>query len=154
MEAYSLTVNGKKMEVTADPGTPLLWILREHLKLTGTKYGCGISACGACTVHLGGEATRSCQVSVAQVGARPITTIESMAQDPVGHAVQTAWIEHDVVQCGYCQSGQIMTAVALLKRTPHPTEANIQEAMGDNLCRCGTYVRIRAAIRSAAQQLK
>ncbi len=154
METYQLTVNGRKMEATADPGTPLLWVLREHLKLTGTKYGCGISACGACTVHLGGVAVRSCGVAVAQVEGRPIVTIEAMAQDPVGRVVQQAWVEHDVVQCGYCQSGQIMTAVELLRKTPHPSDANIEQAMGANLCRCGTYVRIREAIRSAAQQLK
>ena len=154
METYQLTVNGRKMEATADPGTPLLWVLREHLKLTGTKYGCGISACGACTVHLGGVAVRSCGVAVAQVEGRPIVTIEAMAQDPVGRVVQQAWVEHDVVQCGYCQSGQIMTAVELLRKTPHPSDANIEQAMGTNLCRCGTYVRIREAIRSAAQQLK
>ena len=154
METYQLTVNGRKMEATADPSTPLLWVLREHLKLTGTKYGCGISACGACTVHLGGVAVRSCGVAVAQVEGRPIVTIEAMAQDPVGRVVQQAWVEHDVVQCGYCQSGQIMTAVELLRKTPHPTDANIEQAMGANLCRCGTYVRIREAIRGAAQQLK
>lgn len=154
METYQLTVNGRKMEATADPSTPLLWVLREHLKLTGTKYGCGIQACGACTVHLGGAAVRSCGVTVAQVEGRPIVTIEAMAQDPVGHKVQEAWVAHDVVQCGYCQSGQIMTAVALLRKTPHPSEADIEQSMGANLCRCGTYVRIREAIRSAAQQIK
>ena len=154
METYQLNVNGQKMEVTADPSTPLLWVLREHLKLTGTKYGCGISACGACTVHLGGVATRSCVVPVSLVEGRPIVTIEAMAQDPVGRAVQEAWVAHDVVQCGYCQSGQIMTAVALLKHTPHPADTNIEESMGANICRCGTYVRIREAIQAAAQQLK
>lgn len=154
METYQLTVNGQKMEATADPSTPLLWVLREHLKLTGTKYGCGISACGACTVHLGGVAVRSCGVTVAQVEGRPIVTIEAMAQDPLGRKVQEAWVAHDVVQCGYCQSGQIMTAVALLRKMPHPSDANIEQSMGANICRCGTYVRIREAIRSAAQQLK
>jgi isoquinoline 1-oxidoreductase alpha subunit len=154
METYQLTVNGKKMEVTADASTPLLWVLREQLKLTGTKYGCGISACGACTVHVGGVAVRSCVVPVSHIGERPIVTIEAMAQDPVGHVVQEAWVEHDVVQCGYCQSGQIMTAVALLKHTQHPSDTNIEESMGGNICRCGTYVRIREAIKSAAQQLK
>jgi isoquinoline 1-oxidoreductase alpha subunit len=154
METYQLTVNGQKMEVKADPSTPLLWVLREHLKLTGTKYGCGISACGACTVHLGGVAVRSCVVPVSRVAGRPIVTIEAMAQDRVGRAVQKAWVEHDVVQCGYCQSGQIMTVVALLQHTRHPSDTNIEEAMGGNICRCGTYVRIREAIRSAAQQLK
>ena len=153
METYKLSVNGQPKEVKVDPGTPLLWILREDLKITGTKYGCGIGACGACTVHLGGIATRSCVVPVSLVGDRPIVTIEAMAEDPVGRAVQDAWVSHDVVQCGYCQSGQIMSAVALLKSTPKPTDTNIEEAMGGNLCRCGTYVRIREAIKTASQQL-
>lgn len=154
METYQLTVNGQKMEVAADPSTPLLWVLREHLKLTGTKYGCGIAACGACTVHLGGVATRSCILPISRIAGRPIVTIEGMAQDPVGRAVQEAWVAHDVVQCGYCQSGQIMAAVALLKSTRRPSDANIEESMGGNICRCGTYVRIREAIHSAAQQIK
>jgi len=154
METYKLTVNGQAKEVTVDPGTPLLWVLREELRMTGTKYGCGIAACGACTVHLGGVATRSCVVPVSLVGNRPIVTIEAMANDPVGRVVQNAWVEHDVVQCGYCQSGQIMSAVALLKATSKPTSANIEESMGGNLCRCGTYVRIREAIEAASQQLK
>lgn len=154
METYHLNVNGHPMDVTADPSTPLLWVLREHLKLTGTKYGCGIQACGACTVHLGGVATRSCGLPVAMVEGRPIVTIEAMAQDAVGRAVQEAWVAHDVVQCGYCQSGQIMTAVAFLKQTPHPNDANIEKSMGANICRCGTYVRIREAIQTAAHQLK
>ena len=154
MGSYSLTVNGQSKEVTVDPGTPLLWALREELKMTGTKYGCGIAACGACTVHLGGVATRSCVVPVSLVGSRPVLTIEAMAEDPVGRAVQDAWVSHDVVQCGYCQSGQIMSAVALLKSTPKPTDVNIEESMGGNLCRCGTYVRIREAIKAASQQLK
>ena len=154
METYKLTVNGQPREVTVDPGTPLLWVLREELKMTGTKYGCGIAACGACTVHLGGVATRSCVVPVSLVGKRPILTIEAMAEDPVGRVVQDAWVSHDVVQCGYCQSGQIMSAVALLKSTPKPTDTNIEESMGGNLCRCGTYVRIREAIKAASQQLK
>ncbi len=154
METYKLTVNGQPREVTVDPGTPLLWVLREELKMTGTKYGCGIAACGACTVHLGGVATRSCVVPVSLVGSRPVLTIEAMAEDPVGRVVQDAWVSHDVVQCGYCQSGQIMSAVALLKSTPKPTDTNIEESMGGNLCRCGTYVRIREAIKAASQQLK
>jgi isoquinoline 1-oxidoreductase alpha subunit len=153
MATYRLTVNGQPREVTVDPSTPLLWVLREELKMTGTKYGCGIAACGACTVHLDGIATRSCVVPVSLVAARPIITIEAMAEDPVGHAVQDAWVEHDVVQCGYCQSGQIMSAVALLKAMPKPTRTDIQESMGGNLCRCATYVRIREAIESASQQL-
>ena len=154
MAKYRLTVNGAEKTVDVDPGTPLLWVLREELKLTGTKYGCGISACGACTVHVAGVATRSCVVPVSLIGDRPIVTIEAMANDPVGRAVQNAWVEKDVVQCGYCQSGQIMSAVALLKVTPNPTETNVDESMGGNLCRCATYVRIREAIASAARQIK
>lgn len=151
MATYELTVNGQKRSVTADPGTPLLWILRDELKLTGTKYGCGIAACGACTVHVGGVATRSCVVPVSLIGDRPIVTIEAIGQDPVGRAVQDAWVSHDVVQCGYCQSGQIMSAVALLKSNRKPTDTNIEESMGGNICRCGTYVRIREAIKMAAE---
>src|SRR3989441_12704754 len=143
METYKLSVNGQTKEVTVDPSTPLLWVLREELKMTGTKYGCGISACGACTVHVAGIATRSCVVPVSLIGDRPIVTIEGIGQDPVGRAVQDAWVEKDVVQCGYCQSGQIMSAVALLKATPKPTDVNIEESMGGNLCRCAIYVRIR-----------
>ena len=154
MATYRLTVNGQPHEVTADPSTPLLWVLREELKMTGTKYGCGIGACGACTVHLGGIATRSCVVPISLIGARPIVTIEAMAEDPVGRAVQDAWVENDVVQCGYCQSGQIMSVVALLKALPKPTKTDIEESMGGNLCRCATYVRIREAIQNAAQQLE
>ena len=153
MATYQLNVNGKSKQVNVDPSTPLLWVLREELKMTGTKYGCGISACGACTVHLAGMATRSCVVPVSFVGERKITTIEGVGEDPVGRAVQNAWVEKDVVQCGYCQSGQIMSAVALLKETPKPTDANIEESMGGNLCRCATYVRIREAIKSAAEQI-
>jgi isoquinoline 1-oxidoreductase subunit alpha len=154
MAAYQLTVNGQRRQVDADPSTPLLWVLREDLKLTGTKYGCGISLCGACTVHLGGVATRSCVVPVSMVGDRPVLTIEAMAQDPIGRVIQDAWVAADVVQCGYCQSGQIMSAIALLKAIPHPTNTHIEESMGGNICRCGTYVRIRDAIKAASQQLK
>ncbi len=154
MTTYQLKVNGQRREVELDPATPLLWVLREELKMTGTKYGCGISACGACTVHFGGAATRSCVLPVSAVGDRPVVTIEGIGRDPVGRAVQGAWVERDVVQCGYCQSGQIMSAVALLKTKPRPTDANIEESMGGNLCRCATYVRIREAIRSASKQLK
>lgn len=154
MATYQLSVNGSHKTVDVDPSTPLLWVLREELKLTGTKYGCGISACGACTVHVDGIATRSCVVPVSLIGERPIVTIEGIGNDPVGRAVQTAWVEKDVVQCGYCQSGQIMSAVALLKDTPRPTETNIEESMGGNLCRCATYVRIREAIMNASQQVK
>jgi isoquinoline 1-oxidoreductase subunit alpha len=154
MATYQLNVNGRRREVAADPSTPLLWVLREDLRMTGTKYGCGIAACGACTVHLAGVATRSCVVPVSLIGDRPIVTIEAIGQDPVGRAVQDAWVSEDVVQCGYCQSGQIMSAVALLKHTPKPTDTNIEESMGGNICRCGTYVRIRKAIKTAAQHLK
>jgi len=154
MDTYQLNVNGKRREVTVDPSTPLLWVLREELKMTGTKFGCGISVCGACTVHVGGIATRSCVVPIALIGDRPIITIEGIADDAVGRVVQDAWIERDVVQCGYCQSGQIMSAVALLKATRKPTDENIEESLGGNLCRCGTYVRIREAIKAASQQLK
>lgn len=154
MAKYQLTVNGQPKEVNVDPSTPLLWVLREELKMTGTKYGCGIGACGACTVHLGGIATRSCLVPISLVGGRPIVTIEGISSDPVGRAVQDAWVDIDVVQCGYCQSGQIMSACALLKGNPKPTDTNIEESMGGNLCRCGTYVRIREAIKSASARLK
>ena len=153
MAKYQLNVNGERREVSADPSTPLLWVLREDLKMTGTKFGCGISACGACTVHVAGVATRSCVLPIALLGERDVVTIEAVAQDPVGRAVQDAWVEHDVVQCGYCQSGQIMSAVALLKHTPKPTDTNIDESMGGNVCRCATYVRIRAAIHAAANDL-
>jgi isoquinoline 1-oxidoreductase alpha subunit len=148
---YSLTVNGRPTEVAVDPATPLLWVLRDHLKMTGTKYGCGIGACGACTVHLAGVATRSCLLPMALLGNRAVVTIEAMSSDPVGRRVQDAWVSTDVVQCGYCQSGQIMTAVALLKAVPKPTDAQIEQSMGGNICRCGTYVRIRQAIRNVSQ---
>ena len=154
MATFQLNVNGQRREVSADPSTPLLWVLREDLKMTGTKFGCGVSACGACTVHVGGVATRSCVVPISHVGERPVVTIEAMRDDPVGRVVQDAWVEQDVVQCGYCQSGQIMTAVALLKHTPAPTDKNIDESMGGNICRCATYVRIREAVKVAAQRLK
>jgi isoquinoline 1-oxidoreductase subunit alpha len=153
METFKLTVNGQQKDVTVDPSTPLLWVLREDLKMTGTKYGCGIAACGACTIHLGGVPTRSCVVPVSLVGERPILTIEAVSNDPIGRVVEEAWVSEDVVQCGYCQSGQIMSAVALLKATPKPTDKDIEESMGGNLCRCGTYVRIRQAIKAAARQL-
>jgi len=136
-----------------DPGTPLLWVLREHVKLTGTKYGCGIAACGACTVHVAGVPTRSCVLPISLVGNRPIVTIEAIADDAVGRVVQESWIAADVVQCGYCQSGQIMSAVALLKARPKPSDADIERGMGGNICRCGTYVRIRQAIARASRQL-
>jgi len=153
METFKLTVNGQQKDVTVDPSTPLLWVLREDLKMTGTKYGCGIAACGACTVHVGGVPTRSCVLPISLVGERPVVTIEAMSNDAIGRVVEEAWVSEDVVQCGYCQSGQIMSAVALLKATPNPTDKDIEESMGGNLCRCGTYVRIRQAIKAAARQL-
>ncbi len=145
-----LNVNGKTVEVDVDPATPLLWVLRDALGLTGTKFGCGMALCGACTVHLAGNAVRSCQVPVSAVGEQPVTTIEGLSSDR-SHPVQQAWIEHDVPQCGYCQSGQIMSASALLAEKPRPTDADIDAAMSGNICRCGTYQRIRAAIRRAAE---
>ena len=154
MATYHLNVNGERREVNVDGSTPLLWVLREDLNMTGTKYGCGVSACGACTVHVNGVATRSCMLPIALLGERPVVTIEAMEKDTVGRAVQDAWVERDVVQCGYCQSGQIMTAVALLKSNPRPNDTDIEQSMGGNICRCGTYVRIREAIKAAAQNLK
>lgn len=145
--ATTLDINGKPMSVEAAPDTPLLWVLRDELKLTGTKYGCGVAQCGACTVHLDGAAVRSCQLPISAVGAAKITTIEGLDGD---HAVQRAWIAHDVAQCGYCQSGQVMSAVALLQSTPRPRDEDIDAAMAGNICRCGAYQRIRAAIKSAA----
>jgi isoquinoline 1-oxidoreductase alpha subunit len=146
----TLYINGTKTKVDADPGTPLLWVLRDHLKLTGTKYGCGIAQCGACTVHLDGRAVRSCVTPVSMASGKQVTTIEGLAASALGKTVQSAWQEVDVPQCGYCQSGQIMSAAALLMENPHPSEAQISDAMDGNLCRCGTYNRIRAAIQKAA----
>jgi len=154
MATYHINVNGERREVNVDGSTPLLWVLREDLNMTGTKYGCGVSACGACTVHVNGVATRSCMLPIALLGERPVVTIEAMVKDSVGRAVQDAWVERDVVQCGYCQSGQIMAAVALLKSNTRPTDTDIEQSLGGNICRCGTYVRIREAIKAAAQQLK
>ena len=145
----TLTINGKTHQVDAPADTPLLWVLREWVGLTGTKYGCGVAACGACSVHINGEITRSCQMRLGDVGAGKITTIEGIAPD-ASHAVQKAWLQHEVPQCGYCQSGQIMAAVALLAEKPKPTDADIDAAM-TNICRCGTYQRIRAAIHTAAE---
>jgi aerobic-type carbon monoxide dehydrogenase small subunit (CoxS/CutS family) len=147
--AIQLSINGKSVEVDVDPETPLLWVLRDTLGLTGTKYGCGMALCGACTVHLDGEPIRSCVTPVSAVGEQKITTIEGLSSDR-SHPVQQAWIALDVPQCGYCQSGQIMSAAALLAKKPKPTDADIDEAMAGNLCRCGTYPRIRAAIHRAA----
>jgi aerobic-type carbon monoxide dehydrogenase small subunit (CoxS/CutS family) len=149
MAIFNLNINGKIRAVDVDPSTPVLWVLRDHLGLMGTKYGCGISVCGACTIHLGDEAVRSCQLPVSEVGHRAITTIEGLSEHG-DHPVQKAWLDHDVAQCGYCQPGQIMTATALLKKNPNPTDKEIEAEMEGNLCRCGTYMRIKAAIRTAA----
>ena len=145
----SLKVNGEAREVDVDPATPLLWVLRDTLSLTGTKYGCGIALCGACTVHVNGEAIRACVTPVSTVAGKSVTTIEGLSKDS-SHPVQRAWLALDVPQCGYCQSGQIMTAAALLAKTPQPTDGDIDQAMSGVLCRCGTYQRIRRAIKQAA----
>lgn len=144
----SLIVNGRTLAVSADAETPLLWVLREELSLTGTKYGCGIAACGACTVHIDGNAVRSCSIRLGDVGEREVTTIEGLSSDR-SHPLQRAWIAEQVPQCGYCQSGMLMAAAALLKAVPHPSDADIEQGV-TNLCRCGTYARVRAAIRKAA----
>jgi isoquinoline 1-oxidoreductase subunit alpha len=149
MAIIKLNVNGKEQQVDVDPNTPVLWVLRDHLNLPGTKYGCGIAQCGACTIHLNDVAMRSCILPVAQVGNQAITTIEGLSEKG-DHPVQAAWLEHDVPQCGYCQAGQIMSAAALLKSNPSPTDADIDAAMNGNICRCGTYTRIKAAIKTAA----
>lgn len=151
MATLNLNINGKQQAVNVDPKTPLLWVLREHLNLVGTKYGCGVAQCGACTVHLEGKAVRSCSLPVSAVANKAITTIEGLSENGE-HPVQKAWLEHDVAQCGYCQTGQIMTAAALLKTNPNPSDAQIDTAMSGNICRCGTYLRIRDAIRSASAQ--
>ncbi len=150
MASINLNVNGKKQVVEVDPKTPLLWVLREHLNLPGTKYGCGVAACGACTVHLDGTAVRSCQLPVSAVQNKAVTTIEGLSANG-DHPVQKAWLELDVAQCGYCQTGQIMSAAALLKKNPNPTDEDIDAAMNGNICRCGTYLRIKAAIKTAAR---
>jgi isoquinoline 1-oxidoreductase subunit alpha len=149
----SLNINGKSVDVDADPSTPLLWALRDHLQMTGTKFGCGAALCGACTIHLNGVATRSCVTPISAVAGQKITTIEAMESDRVGKVVQAAWVKHDVAQCGYCQSGQIMSATALLKTNKRPSDADIDGAMAGNICRCGTYIRIRAAIKDASRSL-
>ena len=147
-----VVVNGQEHDLEGvDPSTPLLWVLRDNLNLVGAKYGCGIGQCGACTVHLDGVPTKSCSMPIGNVGAKAVTTVEGLAQDGKLHPVQQAWIDIDVPQCGYCQAGQIMTAAALLKQKPNPTDAEIDRAMGGNLCRCATYIRIRAAIHAAAK---
>ena len=148
----ALTINGESKTVDAPPDMPLLWVLRDILGLTGTKFGCGIAQCGACTVHLDGKAVRSCLLPVGAIGNRAITTIEGVGSTPTGAKAQKAWLDLEVIQCGYCQSGQIMSAAALLESTPHPDDADIDAAMAGNICRCGTYVRIRAAIKRAASE--
>ncbi|WP_321955949.1 (2Fe-2S)-binding protein [Paraburkholderia bannensis] len=148
----TLTINGETHTIDAPPDMPLLWVLRDIIGLTGTKFGCGIAQCGACTVHLDGEATRSCVLPVAALEGRKITTIEAVGATPAGQKVQKAWREIDVVQCGYCQSGQVMSAAALITQNPNPTDADIDAAMTGNICRCGTYSRIRAAIKQAAKE--
>jgi len=146
----SLLINGQSYQVDVTPDMPLLWVLRDVLGMTGTKFGCGIAQCGACTVHLDGEAVRSCLLPVGSIGARPIITIEAIGATPNGQKIQQAWIAKEVVQCGYCQPGQIMSATALLNHTPQPSDEDIDAAMSGNICRCGTYVRIRDAIHPAA----
>lgn len=149
MAAINITVNGKKQALDIDPTTPVLWVLRDHLDLVGTKFGCGMAMCGACTIHIDGVATRSCVLPVSEVADKSITTIEGLSEKG-DHPVQKAWLEHDVPQCGYCQAGQVMNAAALLKDNPNPTDEEIENAMSGNICRCGTYVRIKAAIKTAA----
>jgi isoquinoline 1-oxidoreductase alpha subunit len=147
--AIRVTINGEARTLAADPDTPLLWVLRDELRLTGTKYGCGVAQCGACTVHVNGQPTRACITPISTLESAHVTTIEGLGGE---HPLQKAWMEHDVPQCGYCQSGQIMAAAALLKDKPRPTDADIEAAMNGNICRCGTYQRIRAAIKAAAGQ--
>ena len=149
---YALKVNGKTLSVEVEADTPLLWVLRDTIGLVGAKFGCGGGYCGACTVHLDGVAVRSCQTPVSTVGTKAVTTIEGIGATPIGASLQKAWIDHDVVQCGYCQAGQIMSASAMLAKTPQPTDAQIDRAMAGNICRCATYNRIRAAIHQAAGQ--
>lgn len=151
MALFKLTVNGSTQEVDVDPSTPILWVLRDHLNLPGTKYGCGIAQCGACTIHLDGIAMRACVIPISQIGVQAITTIEGLSENG-DHPVQQAWLEHDVPQCGYCQAGQIMSAAALLQDNSNPSDRDIDAAMHGNICRCGTYTRIKAAIKTAASQ--
>ena len=153
MALYNLKINGQRREFDVDSDTPVLWLLREHAHLTGTKYGCGIAMCGACTIHLDGKAVRSCSTPVSAVGDQAITTIEGLSKNG-DHPVQEAWLEHDVPQCGYCQAGQIMTAASLLSENANPSDEEINEAMNGNICRCGTYVRIHAAVKTAATKMK
>lgn len=153
MAIFDLNVNGARRRVDVLPDTPLLWVLRDALNLVGTKYGCGIAQCGACTVHLGDAAVRSCSIPISSVGDLPVTTIEGLSADG-SHPVQHAWLEHDVPQCGYCQAGQIMSAAALLKKNPRVTDEEIDRGMQGNICRCGTYLRIRAAVKTAAEGMQ
>jgi isoquinoline 1-oxidoreductase alpha subunit len=152
MPKYNLNVNGKSMQVDVAADTPLLWVLRDHLQLVGTKYGCGVAQCGACTVHFNGTATRSCMLPVSVIGTAKITTIEGLSEN-ADHPVQQAWDEVDVPQCGYCQAGQMMTAAALLKQNPHPTTEEIESVMYGNICRCGAYHRIREAVKLASTKM-
>lgn len=152
MAVFNVTINGKQQQFDVDPDTPLLWVLRDHAKLVGTKYGCGIGQCGSCTVHIEGTAMRSCSLPISAVGDKKVTTIEGLGEKSL-HAVQKAWLEHDVAQCGYCQAGQMMSAAALLEQNPNPTDEDINAAMAGNICRCGTYTRIKAAIHTAASNL-
>lgn len=149
MAEFNITINGEKHKLELDPNTPLLWVLRDHLNLPGTKYGCGVGQCGSCTVHFNGSAIRSCQLPISSVADNEITTIEGLSKDG-DHPVQKAWLKHDVPQCGYCQAGQIMSAAALLKNIPSPSDEEIENGMNGNICRCGTYTRIKAAIKSAS----
>ena len=149
--AFTVNINGSPRSVDVDGDTPLLWVLRDVLGMTGTKFGCGMALCGACTVHIDGTATRSCITTIDSIGDSKVTTIEAIGATPAGAKIQQAWLEHEVPQCGYCQSGQIMSASALLASNPHPTNTDIDDAMSGNICRCGTYVRIREAIKLAAQ---
>ena len=150
MAKFKLNINGKSREVDVDPKTPLLWVLRDHLQLFGTKYACGVAQCGSCTVHLDGIAVRACVLPISTIGEKEVTTIEGLSEK-ADHPLQKAWIEHDVPQCGYCQTGQIMSAAALLKNNPSPSDEDIDNAMQGNICRCGTYTRIKAAIKTAAK---
>jgi isoquinoline 1-oxidoreductase alpha subunit len=150
MGKFNLNINGKQYKVNVDSATPLLWVLRDTLNMPGTKYGCGVAMCGACTVHLNGTATRSCQIPISSIGKSEVTTIEGLSPDG-SHPVQKAWIEHDVAQCGFCQAGQIMSAASLLKDNPNPSDEDIDNYMSGNICRCGTYLRIKEAIKTASK---
>ena len=152
MATYTINVNGKDQQVDVQPDTPLSWVLRDSLNMVGTKFGCGIGQCGACTVHLNGAAIRSCSISIESVQGQEITTVEGLSEDGT-HPVQEAWVEVDVAQCGYCQAGQIMTASALLKKNPNPTDKEIEQAMTGNICRCGTYTRIKEAVKLASEKM-